>query len=421
MFTTAIIVAGGRGARLGAPQPKQLLEIGGRSMLQRSVDAFVAHPAVDEIVVVLPSELTRGNVAIDAGAKLVRIAAGGARRQDSVAAGFKAANSDAGIVLVHDAARPFVSAGLISRVIEAAGVYGAAIPARQASDTVKRAPHAGARIVETIARETVWLAQTPQGFARAVLAKAVAMGETVEATDEAMLAERAGFAVHVVEGDERNVKITTAEDLERVRASARPPAMRVGTGYDLHRMVDGRRIVLAGVEIPFDKGPHGHSDGVVVSHALCDAMFGAAAMGDIGRHFSDRDPQWKDAAGLDLLARSAAIVGAAGWSVTSADVTVVLEKPKLAPFIDAIRAALAAVLGLDAGAVSVKAKTNEGVDAVGRGEAIAAHAVAVLARALNLAPDAVCVKGKTNEGVDAVGRGEAIASHAVAVLARKLS
>ncbi len=383
MPVTAIIVAGGRGVRLGAGQPKQLLEIGGRSMLQRSVDAFLAHPAVDEIVVVLPAHLAKGNVAIDAGTKPLRIATGGARRQDSVAAGFRAASDDASIVLVHDAARPFVSGDLITRVIEAAGAHGAAIPARQASDTVKRAPQAGARILETIPRETVWLAQTPQGFARAVLAKAVALGETVEATDEAMLAERAGFAVHVVEGDEGNVKITTAEDLSRARRSlgdGGAPAPRVGTGYDLHRLVEGRALVLAGIEIPFENGPLGHSDGDVVSHALCDAIFGAAAMGDIGRHFSDRDARWKGAPGLDLLARTAAIVGEAGWRVASADVSVLLERPKLAPHIEGIRAALAATLGLDAGAVSVKAKTNEGVDAVGRGEAIAAHAVAVIQR-----------------------------------------
>lgn len=380
MSVTAIIVAGGRGTRLGAEQPKQLLDIGGRSMLQRSVDAFLAHPAVEEIVVVLPADLAKGNVAIDAGTKPLRIATGGARRQDSVAAGFRAASGDASIVLVHDAARPFVSTELITRVIEAAGAHGAAIPARQASDTVKRAPHAGGRIVETIARETVWLAQTPQGFARAVLTKAVALGETVEATDEAMLAEQAGFAVHVVEGDERNVKITTSEDLSRARhglGDGRTPP-RVGTGYDLHRLVEDRKLVLAGVDIPFDKGPLGHSDGDVVSHSLCDAIFGAAAMGDIGRHFSDRDARWKDAAGLDLLARAVAIVGEAGWRVASADVSVLLERPKLAPHIDGIRAALASTLGIDAGAVSVKAKTNEGVDAVGRGEAIAAHAVAVL-------------------------------------------
>jgi 2-C-methyl-D-erythritol 2,4-cyclodiphosphate synthase len=204
-----------------------------------------------------------------------------------------------------------------------------------------------------------------------------------------MLAERAGFAVHVVEGDERNVKITTAGDLARARAQGDAAhggaalqgprgTMRVGTGYDLHRLVEHRRIVLAGVDVPFDKGPLGHSDGDVVAHALCDAIFGAAAMGDIGRHFSNRDAQWKDAPGLDLLARSVAIVHEAGWRVTSADVTVLLETPKLAPFIDAVRAALASTLGVDVGAVSVKAKTNEGVDAVGRGEAIAAHAVAVI-------------------------------------------
>lgn len=382
MSVTAIIVAGGRGVRLGAGQPKQLLDVGGRSMLQRSIDAFLAHPAIGEIVVVLPADLAKGNVTIDAGTKPLRIATGGARRQDSVAAGFRAASGDASILLVHDAARPFVSGALITRVIEAAGTHGAAIPARQASDTVKRAPAAGARIVETIPRETVWLAQTPQGFARAVLTRAVALGETVEATDEAMLAEQAGFAVHVVEGDEGNVKITTAEDLSLARRSVGDGGapFRVGTGYDLHRLVEGRRLVLAGVDIPFDKGPLGHSDGDVVSHSLCDAIFGAAAMGDIGRHFSDRDARWKDAAGLDLLARTAAIVGEAGWRVASADVSVLLERPKLAPQIDAIRAALALTLGIDAGAVSVKAKTNEGVDAVGRGEAIAAHAVAVIHR-----------------------------------------
>lgn len=381
MFVSAIIVAGGRGSRLGAAGPKQLLDLGGRSMLQRSVDAFLAHPAVNEIIVVLPADLARGNVPIDAGSKPLRIASGGARRQDSVAAGFKASSAEADVVLVHDAARPFVGGDLITRVIEGASKHGAVVPARKASDTIKRAPGAGAAVVETIPRETVWLAQTPQGFVRVVLAKAVAMGETVEATDEAMLAERAGFAVHVIEGDAENVKITTAEDLERARGKLNREEFRVGTGYDLHRLVDGRPLVLAGVEIPFEKGPLGHSDGDVVSHALCDAIFGAAAMGDIGRHFSNSDPQWTDAAGLDLLARAAAIVAAEGWRVTSADVTVLLERPKLAPHIEAVRARLAETLAVAFNAVSVKAKTNEGVDAVGRGEAIAAHAVAVVTRA----------------------------------------
>ncbi|MDQ3071607.1 MAG: 2-C-methyl-D-erythritol 4-phosphate cytidylyltransferase [Acidobacteriota bacterium] len=377
MFVSAIIVAGGRGTRLGADRPKQLLEIHGRTMLQRSVDAFASHAEIGELVIVVPAEIASQGLAamgIDARGKPIALATGGARRQDSVAAGFQASRAAADVVLVHDAARPFVSAMLISRVIDGASRLGAVVPARQASDTVKRAASAGARVDETIPRETVWLAQTPQGFTRRVLADAVAMGGSVEATDEAMLAERAGHAVHVVEGDETNVKITTAADLER----ARNACPRVGTGYDLHRLVEQRPLLLGGVAVPFDKGPLGHSDGDVVSHALCDAIFGAAAMGDIGRHFSDRDPQWKDAAGLDLLARAVAIVAAAGWRVTSADVTVVLEKPRLAPFLDAIRAALASTLGVDVSAVSVKAKTNEGVDAVGRGDAIAAHAVAVI-------------------------------------------
>jgi len=381
MFVTAIIVAGGRGSRLGADRPKQLLEIGGRTMLQWSVSAFDSHPAVSEVVVVLPRDL-KESVVFDCQTR-GEIVFGGERRQDSVAAGFAASNAAAEIVLVHDAARPFVSGELITRVIDAAAAHGAAVPARHASDTVKRAPRAGAAVVETIPRETVWLAQTPQGFRRDVLADAMARSDGSDVTDEAMMAERAGHPVHVVEGDESNVKITTADDLERARAAVQPGKInreefRVGTGYDLHRLAEGRRLVLAGVEIPFEKGPVGHSDGDVVSHALCDALLGAAALGDIGGQFSDNDPRWKDAAGLDLLGRTVARLGEDGWRVTSVDGTILLEKPKLAPFRSAVIDALRGVLG--EAAVSMKAKTNEGVDAVGRGEAIAAHAVAVLSR-----------------------------------------
>jgi 2-C-methyl-D-erythritol 4-phosphate cytidylyltransferase/2-C-methyl-D-erythritol 2,4-cyclodiphosphate synthase len=378
MFVTAIIVAGGRGTRLGGDVPKQLLDLGGRTMLQRSVDAFDAHPAIGEIVLVIPGDLEGFRVTHSE--KAFTIALGGKRRQDSVASGFRESSRRADVVLVHDAARPFVSADLISRVIEGARVYGAAIPASQASDTVKRAGRAGARIEETIPRENVWLAQTPQAFARQVLADAIAAGESVDATDEAMLAERAGHPVHVMEGDADNVKITTEQDLVRARQRL-GDAVHVGTGYDLHRLSEGRTLILAGITIPFDKGPLGHSDGDVVAHSLCDAILGAAALGDIGRHFPDSDPAWKNAPGRDLLGRTVQIVAEAGWRVVSADVTVLLERPKLAPYIDRIREALAAPLWIAAASVSVKAKTNEGVDAVGRGEAIAAHAVAVLRRA----------------------------------------
>jgi 2-C-methyl-D-erythritol 4-phosphate cytidylyltransferase/2-C-methyl-D-erythritol 2,4-cyclodiphosphate synthase len=231
---------------------------------------------------------------------------------------------------------------------------------------------------ETIPRGEVWLAQTPQGFRRSVLEAAIARAlPGAAATDEAMLAEQAGHAVEVVPGDEHNVKITTADDLAAARLAV-TPLPRVGTGYDLHRLVEGRPLVLAGVTPPFDRGPLGHSDGDVVCHAIADAMFGAAGMGDIGQHFPNTDPRWEAVAGLDLLARAVTIIGDGGWRVANADVTVVLERPKLVPHLPAIRARLAAVLHLDVSQVSVKGKTNEGVDAVGRGEAIAAHAVVVL-------------------------------------------
>jgi len=302
-----------------------------------------------------------------------------------VAAGFAASRASADVVLVHDAARPFVSADLITRVIDAAAAHGAAVPAHQARDTVKRGPSAGSPVVETLPRETIWLAETPQGFRRDVLADAIRENGGEDVTDEATLVERAGKPVYLVEGDERNVKITTAADLERARALIEPGKInredfRVGAGYDLHRLVEGRRLVLAGVHVPFDKGPLGHSDGDVVSHALCDALFGAAAIGDIGRHFPNTDPRWKDVAGPDFLGQTQVLIRNAGWRIVSVDVTVLLERPKLSPHADAIRREIALALGLSESAVSVKAKTNEGVDAVGRGEAIAAHAVAVIVK-----------------------------------------
>jgi 2-C-methyl-D-erythritol 4-phosphate cytidylyltransferase/2-C-methyl-D-erythritol 2,4-cyclodiphosphate synthase len=393
MRIAAVVVAGGRGLRLGAGVPKQLLEIGGRSLLRRSLDPFDARPDVAEIVVVLPAELVAEGASLVAGVQTpCRVVAGGARRQDSVRAGVAALTPAADLVLIHDAARPFASAELIDRVVAAAIEHGAAIPALTVRDTVKRVDADGA-IVETIARDELRLAQTPQGFHRALLDDAfaadaeqavIAADQAVTAadqaaSDDAMLVERLGRPVRVVPGDEGNIKITTMDDLAAARAIATPP--RAGAGYDLHRLVDGRRLVRAGVELDDRRGPLGHSDGDVVCHAIVDALLGAAGAGDIGRHFPNTDPQWKDAAGLDLLGRAVAVIRAAGYRVTNVDVTVVLERPKLSPHADAIRARLAPVLGVAAGAVSVKAKTNEGVDAVGRGEAIAAHAVAMIAAA----------------------------------------
>jgi 2-C-methyl-D-erythritol 4-phosphate cytidylyltransferase/2-C-methyl-D-erythritol 2,4-cyclodiphosphate synthase len=344
------------------------------------VDAFLSHDRVSEVIVVLPGSLAEAPPAwitsASAGGR-VRVVEGGTRRQDSVANAFDRVDVRCDVVLVHDAARPFVTPDLISRSIDAAAAHGAAIVAIAVADTVKRVDGSGV-VAETIPRETIFLAQTPQAFRRAVLGDAIALGRTgVAATDEAMLAEQAGHPVHVIRGDAANVKITTAADLEAARRDVHR-AGRIGTGYDLHRLVEGRPLILGGVRIPSPFGALGHSDADVACHAATDAILGAAALGDIGRHFPDTDPAWKDASSVDLLRRAAVMAGEAGFEVVNLDVVVVLERPKIAPLLERIRQGIADAVGVTVDRISVKGKTNEGVDAIGRGEAIAAHAVAML-------------------------------------------
>ena len=382
MHVTAIIAAAGRGLRFGGAEPKQLLRVDGRPILERSVAAFVTHPAVHEVIVALPAELAADPPSYLRDAiKPLRVVAGGARRQDSVANAFGVASIESDVIVVHDAARPFVTADVIARTIAAARERGAAVAAVAASDTVKRARRDdGAVVAETLPRETIFLAQTPQAFRREVLADALKMADA--ATDEASLAERAGHTVQIVDGEPTNIKITTADDLPIAEAIARrgAPARtgRAGTGYDLHRLVLGRPLVLGGVAIPADRGALGHSDADVVCHAVTDAILGAACLGDIGRHFPDSDPKWKGASSLDLLSRAVALVREQGLGVGNVDVTVILEAPKIRDHIDAMRANVARAIGLDVARVSIKGKTNEGVDAIGRGEAIAAHAIALI-------------------------------------------
>jgi len=352
----------------------------------------------------------------DGAVKAIRVVGGGARRQDSIGNAFRAASPGSELFVIHDAARPFASADLISRTIDAAVQSGAALAAVASRDTVKRV-NAGLVVAETLARETIYLAQTPQAFRRDVLREALAIAERegIDATDEAALAERAGHRVRIVEGEATNIKITTAEDLPiaeaiaeslrmadggwridesatgdphaasatsqsaiRNRQSAMPRTGRAGTGYDLHRLVEGRPLVVGGVTIASDRGPLGHSDGDVVCHAITDALLGALSLGDIGGHFPDTDPRWKDASSVDLLARAAALVAERGYEVGNVDVTVILETPKIRDDIDAMRRAVGRAIGIDAARVSIKGKTNEGVDAIGRGEAVAAHAVVLV-------------------------------------------
>ena len=383
LHVSALIAAGGRGARFGAAQPKQFLSLGGRSILERSVDAFRNCDVIDDLVVAVPSDVAGAPPAsLLAGKKPIEIVAGGARRQDSVANAFARVVDRADIVVIHDAARPFVTDDTIRRTVEAAIESGAAIAAIAAHDTVKRAG-LNRLVTATLPREEIFLAQTPQAFRTSVLKEALALAS--DATDEAMLAEQAGHAVQIVEGDPRNLKITTPSDLamaERLLglSSPSPAVMRIGNGYDLHRLVTNRPLILGGVSIPFDKGLLGHSDADAVCHAVTDAVLGAAGGGDIGRHFPDNDPAWKGANSVELLRKAMMGVKDAGFSVVNVDVVVIAQKPKLVPYLDAMRANLASALDCDVTQVSVKGKTNEGVDSMGAGESIAVHAVALLAR-----------------------------------------
>ena len=381
-FVSAILAAGGLGTRAGGGVPKQFRALGGRTLLERSLAALARHPRVDEVVVALPAaHLEPPPACLGADwPSVVRAVAGGERRRDSVARAFAAVAPEAAVVLVHDAARPFVSARLIDRMIDAAAVSGAAVPAVRARDTVKRGVirNASVWVDGTLPRDEIYLVQTPQAFQRAVLARAFAAAGGDDATDEAGLVERAGGAVELVEGETANVKITTAEDFRVDPDPASGSGMRVGAGYDLHRLVPGRRLMLAGVEVPFERGLDGHSDADIVCHALTDAVLGAAALGDIGQLFPDTDGAWKDADSLALLRDAVARVVAAGFRIGNVDVTVIAQRPKLLPHLDAMRANLAAALGVGVARVSVKGKTNEGVDSMGRGESMACHAVALL-------------------------------------------
>jgi len=353
-----------------------------------SLAALATHPGVHEVIVALPARHLDPAPACLTAAWPCRVTAvaGGERRQDSVAAAFAVVGATTDVVLVHDAARPFASADLVSRMIAAAAESGAAVPAVPVADTVKRGEARDGRtwVTATLPRTALFLAQTPQAFTRTVLASALATAGAESVTDEAGLVERAGGAVQIVDGEAANVKITTAADLAAARgpsAAGALPAFRIGCGYDLHRLVPDRALVLAGVRIPFELGLDGHSDADIICHAVTDAVLGAAAIGDIGRLFPDTDATWKDADSLELLGSAVAVVHGAGFRVGNVDVTVIAERPKLLPHLAAMRANLAAVLQVEVASVSVKGKTNERVDSMGRGESMACHAVALLVRA----------------------------------------
>lgn len=375
----AVVVAAGKSNRMGFDKMFYLLD--GVEVLRHSVGRMDAHPAVDRLVVVAGEnrDEVRRLFAQHPPRKPLVVVEGGDSRTASVASGV-AACTGADLVAIHDGARPFVSEGVITRALAAAADMGAAAPAVPVKDTIKQVGE-GELVEATLPRARLRQVQTPQVFARAAFMRALALvrpEDYLSITDDCMVMEMAGLPVCLVEGEEANRKITTPADLpppEQGKAALLP---RVGHGYDVHRLVPDRALILGGVAIPHELGLLGHSDADVLLHAVADALLGAAALGDIGKHFPDNDPAYKGADSLVLLSRVARLLREAGWRVGSLDATLLCQQPKLAPHIPAMRKNIALALSVEVDAVSVKATTEEGLGFTGAGQGIAAHCVAVI-------------------------------------------
>jgi 2-C-methyl-D-erythritol 4-phosphate cytidylyltransferase/2-C-methyl-D-erythritol 2,4-cyclodiphosphate synthase len=385
----AIIVAAGSGVRAGLKQgrPKQYCEAGGKPILRRTLEAFISHPRVHLVLAVIRAgdedlyeKATRGLRS----EKLLKPVAGGATRQLSVAAGLEAlASFSPHAVLIHDAARPFISEQCIADTLDALHTYDGAIAAAPATDTLKRGENG--RSAGTVSRTGLWRAQTPQTFHYAKIRDAHrAAAHCTDFTDDASIAEWRGLSVGLVENASENMKITTAEDLamaDLIATGGNRAAfadVRSGTGFDVHAFEDGDHVTLCGVNIPHNQKLKGHSDADAGLHALTDALLGTIGAGDIGDHFPPSDPQWKGADSTVFLLHAAKLVSERGGRVTNVDITLICERPKIGPHRDAMRARMAELLGIGLERVSVKATTSEGLGFTGRREGIAALATATV-------------------------------------------
>jgi 2-C-methyl-D-erythritol 4-phosphate cytidylyltransferase / 2-C-methyl-D-erythritol 2,4-cyclodiphosphate synthase len=380
----AVIVAAGRGERAGADVPKQYRPIAGEPMIRATLRAFLTHPRIDIVQpVISPNDMDAYADATGGLKDLLPPVTGGATRQASVRAGLEALTSRRpGLVLIHDAARPFVSPALIDRAIGAGRKCGAAVPGIALADTVKSIDDT-ATVVETLDRSQLRMVQTPQAFAFSLIVEAhrrAAAAQRDSFTDDAALAEWAGQRVSVFDGEADNLKITTKDDFTRAEMSrlATLCDVRTGNGFDVHAFAEGDHVMLGGIRIPHSRGVTGHSDADVALHALVDAILGALADGDIGAHFPPSDPQWKGAASERFLAFACERVRKRGGIISHLDVTVVCEAPRISPHRDAMRARIAAIAGLAVDRVAVKATTSEKLGFAGRGEGLFAMATATV-------------------------------------------
>lgn len=383
--TAVLIVAGGRGARVGGV-PKQYRSLAGEALLARTIRAFAdALPQASIRAVIAAGDEGLFDAAIVSLAPAVKRqllppVLGGGSRQASVRAGLESlVNTAPKIVLIHDAARPFVSSALITKAGAMARAHGAAVPGVPLADTIKAIDAAGI-VQHTPDRATLRAIQTPQAFRFDLILAAHRAHAGAQLTDDGAVAEAAGHPVHVFEGETQNVKITTSGDLAaaEARLTANLTDIRVGQGYDVHALEPGDKVWFGGVAIPHDAALVGHSDADVLAHAVTDALLGALADGDIGSHFPPSDPQWKGAASAIFLAHAASLVRARGGAIAHVDATVVCERPKVGPYRDAIRASLAGIMGIEIGRVAVKATTSERLGFPGREEGIVAMATATI-------------------------------------------
>ncbi len=376
--TAVIIAAAGRGKRLGTAVPKQFLKIGGEYVIAKTLKTFEHLEAIDHIFIVTSEDyidFCREIVDQNGFEKVDAIVAGGKERQDSVFNALQEVNRrrpGVSLVLIHDAARPFVNEEVVMNVIRATDDKGAAVACVAMTNSVRKAGEAGAS--ESVDRNDYYSVQTPQGFRKSILIAAYekAYDDSYRGTDDASIVERAGYDITIVDGNYENIKITTKEDL--------PIENRIGTGFDVHRLVEGRKLYLGGIEIPYRKGLLGHSDADVLLHAVMDALLGAAGLGDIGHHFPDSDEQYRGISSMKLLETVKGMLDEGFYKVANVDVTVICQEPKVAPYIDQMRENIAEVLDVHETRVNIKGTTTEGLGFTGEGEGIAAQAVASIYR-----------------------------------------
>lgn len=379
MTSIALIVAAGKGTRTGLNTPKQYIEIAGKTVLRRTVESFLSHPGVEAACVVIGAgDLPFYEKAV-AGLDLLPPVIGGATRQESVHNGLESLiELSPDYVLIHDAARPFISEQIISRCLEKLEYADAVLPTLAMTDSLKS--FEGEKITGAVNREEIVAAQTPQCFTFKPILAAHRTFAGENLTDDTALAERAGIEVAIVQGETENFKITTSDDIKRAQGmiTRKLTDIRTGFGFDVHAFEPGDKIWLGGVSIPHDKRLKGHSDADVALHALTDALLGAIGAGDIGTHFPPSDPQWKGAASDRFLRHAADLIGKKGGMINHVDLTVICEAPRIGPHRTAMQERIAEILGIETDRVSIKGTTTEKLGFTGRGEGIAAEAVATV-------------------------------------------